>query len=98
MLNVMSETRRDFLRILAGAAAGAAGIPILGSGGRTPTGDDTDSGAGAEGDGGVLGTCAAEIPAETAGPYPGDGSNGPNVLVQSGVVRSDIRTSFGGAT
>jgi len=36
-----------------------------------------------------------EIPDETAGPYPGDGSNGPDVLEQSGVVRSDIRSSFG---
>jgi len=35
------------------------------------------------------------VPDETGGPYPGDGSNGPNVLTQSGVVRSDIRTSFG---
>ncbi|MDY6999353.1 MAG: dioxygenase [Actinomycetota bacterium] len=34
-------------------------------------------------------------PQETAGPYPGDGSNGPNVLIESGVVRSDITTSFG---
>ncbi|GAA0395168.1 hypothetical protein Acor_64880 [Acrocarpospora corrugata] len=36
-----------------------------------------------------------EIPDETAGPYPGDGSNGPNALSQSGVVREDIRSSFG---
>jgi protocatechuate 3,4-dioxygenase beta subunit len=36
-----------------------------------------------------------EIPEETAGPYPGDGSNGPNVLSESGVVRSDITSSFG---
>ena len=36
-----------------------------------------------------------EIPDETAGPYPGDGSNGPDVLEQSGIVRSDIRSSFG---
>ena len=35
---------------------------------------------------------------ETAGPYPGDGSNGPDVLNQSGVVRKDIRASFGGAS
>ncbi len=35
------------------------------------------------------------IPQETAGPFPADGSNGPNVLTQSGVVRSDIRSSFG---
>jgi protocatechuate 3,4-dioxygenase beta subunit len=39
-----------------------------------------------------------EIPEETAGPYPGDGSNGPNVLSESGVVRSDITSSFGTAT
>jgi protocatechuate 3,4-dioxygenase beta subunit len=38
------------------------------------------------------------IPEETAGPYPGDGSNGPDVLNQSGVVRSDIRSSFGGSS
>jgi protocatechuate 3,4-dioxygenase beta subunit len=35
------------------------------------------------------------IPEETAGPYPGDGSNGPNVLTESDVVRRDIRSSFG---
>jgi protocatechuate 3,4-dioxygenase beta subunit len=39
-----------------------------------------------------------EIPDETAGPYPGDGSNGPNVLTDSGIVRSDIRSSFGAAS
>ena len=39
-----------------------------------------------------------EIPDETAGPYPGDGSNGPNVLTESGIVRSDIRSSFGSAS
>jgi protocatechuate 3,4-dioxygenase beta subunit len=37
------------------------------------------------------------IPQETAGPYPGDGTNGPNVLTASGIVRQDIRTSFGSA-
>ena len=39
-----------------------------------------------------------EIPDETAGPYPGDGSNGPDVLAQSGVVRQDITSSFGTST
>lgn len=37
------------------------------------------------------------IPTETGGPFPGDGTNGPNVLTQSGIVRSDIRASFGAA-
>jgi protocatechuate 3,4-dioxygenase beta subunit len=40
----------------------------------------------------------AVIPEETAGPYPGDGSNGPNVLAESGIVRSDITASFGSST
>jgi protocatechuate 3,4-dioxygenase beta subunit len=35
-----------------------------------------------------------EIPEETAGPFPGDGSNGPNVLTRSGIVRGDIRASL----
>lgn len=37
-----------------------------------------------------------EIPDETAGPYPGDGSNGPDVLEDSGIVRRDIRSSIDG--
>ena len=43
-------------------------------------------------------SATGEIPEETAGPYPGDGSNGPDVLEQSGVVRSDLRSSFGTAS
>jgi protocatechuate 3,4-dioxygenase beta subunit len=43
-------------------------------------------------------TCVSEIPQETAGPYPADGSTASsqtlNVLTQSGIVRSDIRTSL----
>ena len=39
-----------------------------------------------------------EVPDETAGPYPGDGSNGPDVLAESGIVRGDIRRSFGSST
>ncbi len=38
------------------------------------------------------------IPEETAGPYPGDGSNGVNVLTETGIVRSDIRSSFGSSS
>ena len=38
------------------------------------------------------------IPRETAGPFPGDGSNGVNILNKQGVVRSDISSSFGAST
>jgi protocatechuate 3,4-dioxygenase beta subunit len=37
-----------------------------------------------------------DVPEETGGPFPADGSNGRNVLVQTGIVRSDITSSFGG--
>jgi hypothetical protein len=40
-------------------------------------------------------TCAV-IPEETGGPFPGDGTNGPNALAFADIVRSDIRSSFGG--
>ncbi len=40
-------------------------------------------------------TAEGEIPEETAGPYPGDGSNGVNVLTESGIVRGDLTRSFG---
>ena len=46
----------------------------------------------------VKAASGGEIPDETAGPYPGDGSNGPDVLEESGIVRSDIRSSFGDAS
>ena len=40
----------------------------------------------------------AEVASETAGPFPADGSNGPDVRTIDGIVRKDIRTSFGGST
>ncbi len=53
---------------------------------------------GGPGGGGGEAVAAGTIPSETAGPFPGDGSNGPNVLDDAGVVRRDIRSSFGGPT
>jgi protocatechuate 3,4-dioxygenase beta subunit len=46
----------------------------------------------------VATSCGSEIPEETAGPYPGDGSNGANALTRSGIVRSDIRASLSTGT
>lgn len=40
-------------------------------------------------------SAGAEIPDEAAGPFPADGSNGPNVLNEDGVLKQDIRSSFG---
>jgi protocatechuate 3,4-dioxygenase beta subunit len=78
-----------------GLIAGAGLASVVGC----STGSGTSSSASAQA-GAATGTaaCAADIPEETAGPFPGDGSNGPNVLTQSGIVRRDIRSSFGGAS
>ncbi|WP_033345581.1 intradiol ring-cleavage dioxygenase [Catenuloplanes japonicus] len=76
--------RRRMLGVVAGAgAAGVLGASFL----KTP--------ASAEAADAV---CVDEVPSETAGPYPADGSNGPQVRTLSGVVRSDIRSSFGTAS
>ncbi|WP_432521102.1 3,4-dioxygenase subunit beta [Kineococcus sp. SYSU DK006] len=83
-------SRRGALRAL-GLGAVAAGLTACASTAEAGSASGTTSSAGA---GGAL----TEIPDETAGPYPGDGSNGADVLEQSGVVRSDIRSSFGTST
>jgi protocatechuate 3,4-dioxygenase beta subunit len=93
--------RRRVLGLFAGAGAAAT----LAACGDPPTATDTgtagtgpataaQSSASASA-GAAAGIPTARIPAETAGPFPGDGSNGPNALTRSGIVRSDITTSFG---
>jgi protocatechuate 3,4-dioxygenase beta subunit len=79
-------SRRRALGVLAGSLTTAA-LAACGSS------SSSSSPAGA-----WTATADGEIPEETAGPYPGDGANGPNVLTESGVVRSDITTSFGDAS
>jgi len=76
-------------------------IPFLGCGteaGALGGGSDGGSSSSTGTDGGTTGGSCASIPEETAGPYPGDGSNGPNALALSGIVRSDIRASLGGSS
>lgn len=78
--------RRQLLRVAASVGAGFGALQLLGCSDAATTSPE---------DGTPNGTCS-RIPQETAGPYPGDGSNGANVLNQTGVVRSDIRSSFAG--
>lgn len=82
------DTMLDRRRLL--ALVGYSGVVALaGCGGSSRDAATTAATATASGE-----SCTT-IPEETAGPYPGDGSNGPDVLSQSGVVREDIRSSFG---
>ena len=80
--------RRKALRLAARFGMGLGALQLLGCG--DSASDETTAPDG-------LDSCT-KIPEETAGPFPGEGSNGPNVLNQAGVVRSDIRSSFGGLT
>src|SRR5690349_4763381 len=84
--------RRDLFRIAARLGVGVSALSILGCGGTAASPSSSSSGS----SGGSAGTCSSRVPEETAGPYPGDGSNGPTVLSLSGVNRRDITTSFAG--
>ncbi|HZL74214.1 MAG TPA: intradiol ring-cleavage dioxygenase [Propionibacteriaceae bacterium] len=97
--------RRGMLKLVAGVGLAGAGLITLGAcssdtgtadvnsppGGRPP-------GGGAAGGSETSDTANGELPEETGGPFPGDGSNGANVLNQSGIVRRDITSSFGSST
>jgi protocatechuate 3,4-dioxygenase beta subunit len=91
-------SRRRTLALLGGGA-----LAILVGCGSDDDGDDaaasttTSTTAGDNSTTGAAGECST-IPEETAGPFPGDGSNGPDVLTADGIVRSDIRSSFGSST
>jgi len=96
--------RRRLLRGLLGGGTMLALAACVGDGEGAGLSDGTADSGGSTGgsggsDGGSSSGCVAH-PQETAGPYPSDGSNYAggslsNVLTQSGVVRPDIRGSFG---
>lgn len=87
-------TRRTVLGLI-GIGAGSLALAACSTATGTTDGTATGTGTATSGTGAAM-TTAGEIPDETAGPYPGDGSNGVDVLEQSGIVRSDIRSSIGG--
>jgi protocatechuate 3,4-dioxygenase beta subunit len=80
-------TRRRMLWFLGGAAL----VPVIAGCTQIDGGAGADASSGSGSD--STGTCAT-IPQETAGPYPGDGTNGANALTLTGIVRSDITTSL----
>ena len=104
--------RRRMLKLVAGVGLAGAGLITLGGCGSATATDEATSPSGSRpagppnggGGGGApestqtSDTANGELPEETGGPFPGDGSNGANVLNQSGIVRRDITSSFGSST
>ena len=104
--------RRGMLKLVAGVGLASAGLITLGACGSDTTTGAASSPSGSRlagqpggGPGGAApessqtsDTANGELPEETGGPFPGDGSNGANVLNQSGIVRRDITSSFGSST
>ena len=116
-LQQLMQLRRATLRML--GTAGVAALPVMASTSasaatsswlsaalarlksKTSSGTTTGSTTGST-TGTTTGACSI-VNEETAGPYPGDGSNTANgsianALALSGIVRSDIRSSIAGAT
>src|SRR6478609_3202384 len=89
--------RRSALGLL-----GGAGLAALA--GCTDGASSTGAGAPTSPSGTAAGTASgttgvdSQVPAETAGPFPGDGSNGQDVLDDTGIVRQDLRSSVGTST
>lgn len=77
-------SRRRALGLFAGAGAGVLLAACSGS--------QTTGSASVEAEG-----CITELPDEVLGPFPGNGSNGPDLIGDAAVVRRDITASIGGA-
>ncbi|WP_406034095.1 intradiol ring-cleavage dioxygenase [Nocardioides sp. NBC_00163] len=90
-------TRRRVLGLV-GVGVGAAALAACGasSSGSSSSGSSSTSTGGSAAN--TSTTADGEIPQETNGPYPADGTNGTNVLTESGIVRSDITSSLDGGT
>jgi protocatechuate 3,4-dioxygenase beta subunit len=103
VFDVATLDRRRMLQLLGLGSISAGLFTIVGCQGSSST-PSAGAGAATASAGASIAAGATDdascgiIPEETAGPFPGDGSNGPDVLSQTGVVRKDIRSSFGSST
>ncbi|MFT4029061.1 MAG: 3,4-dioxygenase subunit beta [Protaetiibacter sp.] len=95
-------TRRNVLGVgVLGVSAVALAACTTADSGDSSSSTSSSSTSSGDATSGTTTTAVAEgeIPEETNGPYPADGTNGINVLEESGIVRSDITSSLdGGAT
>lgn len=90
---------------LGGMGAGALLLAACGADSSSSSASSTSASASESASASASATASAsaknfseEMPTETAGPYPGDGSNGPDILDETGVERSDLTKSIGSDT
>lgn len=84
-------TRRGVLSLM-GVGAGSMALAACGagdSGAASTAGSSTSTGA--------MTSATGEIPEETNGPYPADGTRDLNILEQSGIERRDLRSNLDGS-
>ena len=100
LYDVATLDRRQVLKLLGfgGVSESLFTIAACSPGGATGAAATAVASASAAAAGTADAASCTVIPEETAGPFPGDGTNGPNVLADSAVVRSDIRSSFGSSS
>ena len=101
-------SRRSALGLFGALGAGALLAGCGGTSGSSSSTGGTTTASGSASSGASSGSASSGassgsgdltvVPNETGGPYPGDGSNGVNVLDDSGIVRSDVRSTFGSGT
>jgi protocatechuate 3,4-dioxygenase beta subunit len=103
------QRRQALSWLLAGGSAallvgcGGGGSSASDTGGSSSSSSSSSGGSSSSSSSGGTSTACVANAAETNGPYPSDGSNTvngmvSNVLQESGVVRRDIRSSFGAST
>jgi protocatechuate 3,4-dioxygenase beta subunit len=91
--------RRHLMKLLGGGAAAAVVLAACGSSSKpSSSATTTPTTSGSTDTTTATTSSCTQIPEETAGPVPGDGSNGPDVLSMDGVVRKDITKSIGDAS
>jgi len=95
------ETLVSRRRVLSLVGLGVGAVTLAAcstaSASETATASASSASGGSSAAGSASGT-STEIPEETNGPYPADGTNGLNVLEDSGIVRRDITSSLDGGT
>jgi protocatechuate 3,4-dioxygenase beta subunit len=103
-LSTIEQRIQERRQVLGWIVSGAAAAVIAACGGANNSSSTSNSTSSTSSSGGSAssGSCVAD-PAETNGPYPADGTNtvngaSVNVLSASGIVRSDIRGSFGSSS